>query len=124
MRKSGKKHSKLSVLPIGMRRNNVWELPIRAALLALDTGKLTEQQCIDLFVLSEMSLRTGAKGHYLEHAKTLHRLICDIGDKKDHTVTRYEAMAIVPSVEVLLEFMSQVKNLDVAKAALNGAKHG
>ncbi|HET8686457.1 MAG TPA: hypothetical protein VFM18_07310, partial [Methanosarcina sp.] len=61
MRKSAKKkHSTLTVLPNGMRRDNVWELPVRAALLALDTGKLTEQQTYDLFVLAEMSQRTGA----------------------------------------------------------------
>lgn len=122
MRKQGKKHSTLTVLPHGMRRNVAWELPIRAALLALDTGKLTEQQCIDLFVLAEMSQRTGAKGHYLEHSKTLHRLICDIGDRVGHPVTKYEALGISASVPVLLEYMQKVKNLDIAKAALREVK--
>lgn len=122
MRKQGKKHSKLVVLPNGMRRDEKWELPIRAAIIAAKAGYLVEKQAYDLFVLAKMAEMTGAKGHYLVHSEALQRIMCDYQDNKRTKISSLEAESIEASANVLIEFVGKVKNVDIAKAALKGMR--
>lgn len=123
MRKRGKNHSKIAALPPGFRRDGKFELPVRAALLSLnELNKVTEQQLYDLFVLAEMARLTGAKGHYLTHADTLKRLVCDLGDRNPHEASDLEVISITASSEILLEYIAKTSNYSIAKAALEGVR--
>jgi len=122
MRKKGKKiRQSLVVLPNGFRRDERWELPIRAALLSMDTlGYLNEGHLYDLWVLAEMSRRTGGKGHILTHADSLERLIDTVHSAKGE-VKDLEAAGIEASCGILLEYIKGVSNVDIARASLKGA---
>lgn len=122
MKKRGKRIKTIAVLPNGFRRDERWELPIRAALLSMDTlGHLNEGHLYDLWVLAEMSRRTGAKGHYLTHANSLERLIDNVHSNKGE-VSDSDAAGIQASAGVLLEYIRGVSNLDIARAAMSGVK--
>ena len=120
MRKKGKKHSTLTCLPPGFRRDTKFELPVRSALLAMENECLTEKHLYDLFVLAEMSIISGAKGHYLTHADSLRRVVCLIGDRTGHNYSELEAAAVTASAPILLEYIGKLSNIEVAKAALIG----
>ena len=121
MRKKGKKHSTIAVLPNGVRRDNKFELPVWAALMAMERGILEEKHLYDLFVLAEMCINSGGKGHYLEHAGTVKRMVCDLGDSK-RQAQKLEYMDIHASATVLIEYFGKLSNVEIARAALAGLK--
>lgn len=125
MRKKGRTiRQNLAVLPDGFRRDVKWELPLRAALLSMNTlGYLDSEQMHDLKTLANMTIGTGAKGHYLVHADSLDRLIGQVNDANGE-VSDSLAVGIEASCLVLLEYIKTVKNVAIARVAMKGVKNG
>ena len=122
MRKSGRKiRNTLTVLPLGIKRGLVWELPLQAALLALSNGAITQGQYDDLRTLSEITRRTTDEPHLLKHAESLDRILRPIG-QRGGACTGNEAVRIKASVRMLLEHVTLLNNSKMARAALGGMR--
>lgn len=122
MRKSGRKiKNNLTVLPLGIKRGLVWELPLQAALLALSNGAITQGQYDDLRTLSELTRRTTEEAHLLKHAESLERILKPIGQRGGFC-TGNEAVSIKASVRMLLDHVTSLNNHKMVKAAMGGMR--
>lgn len=122
MRKSGRKiKNNLTVLPLGIKRGLVWELPLQAALLALSNGTIQQNHYDDLRTLSEITRRTTDEPHLLKHADSLDRILKPIGERGG-ACTGNEAVSIKASVRMLLDHVTRLNNSVMAKAAMGGIR--
>ena len=123
MKKTGRKIKTMCCLPNGIRRDVNWELPIRAALLSIANGCITQSQYDDLRTLSEMSRRTTTEPHLIRHADSLDRVLKPIGQRGGHA-TGNEAASVRASVFILLDHISGVHNGAIGRAAMTAIRVG
>jgi len=121
MKKVGKKIKTIACLPQSVRRDTVWELPIRAALLAIANGSITQSQYDDLRTLAEMTRRTTDEPHLVKHADSLDRILKPIGERGGFS-TGNEAASCRASVKVLLDHMAGVRNSVIAKVSMDAIR--
>lgn len=99
-----------------MRIDTAWELPIRAAMLSIRNGIITQGHFDDLRTLAEMTKRTTTEPHLIRHADSLTHVLKPIGQRGGQA-TGNEAASVVASSKVLLDHIAGVKNGAIAKAA-------
>lgn len=121
MRKTGKKIQTTACLPNGIRRDVQWELPIRAAMLAIRNGQINQGHYDDLRTLAEMTRRTTDEPHLIRHAESLDRVLKPIGQRGGHA-TGNEAASVTASVKVLLDHIAGVHNSVIARVSLAAMK--
>lgn len=121
MRKSGKKIKTCACLPNGIRNNLVWELPIRAAMLAIRNGSITQGQYDDLSTLAEMTRRTTDEAYLIMHADSIDRVLHPIG-RRGGKATGQEAASVTASVKLLLDHIAKVSNGTIAQVSLAAMK--
>ena len=121
MKKVGKKIKTIACLPQSVRRDTVWELPIRAALLAIANGSITQSQYDDLRTLAEMTRRTTDEPHLVKHADSLDRILKPIGERGGFS-TGNEAASCRASVKVLLDHIAGVHNSVIAKVSMDAIR--
>lgn len=122
MKKRGKHINQNNcVLPLGIKRGQVWELPLHAALLALSNGEITQGHFDDLRTLSEITRRTTEEAHLLKHAESLERILKPIGQRGGFC-TGNEAVSIKASVRMLLDHVTSLNNHKMVKAAMGGIR--
>lgn len=121
MRKTGKKIQTTACLPNGVRRDVQWELPIRAAMLAIRNGSITQSQYDDLRTLAEMTRRTTEEPYLIMHADSIDRVLHPIG-RRGGKATGQEAASVTASVKVLLDHIAGVSNGVIAQVSLAAMK--
>lgn len=121
MKKCGARIKTVCCLPQTVRRDVAWELPIRAALLAIRNGQITQIQYDDLHTLTEMTRRTTDEPHLIRHADSIDRTLKPIGQRGGKS-TGNEAASVTASVKVLLDHIAGVHNSVIAKAALGAMR--
>ena len=123
MRKTGRKIKTMCCMPNGIRIDTAWELPIRAALLSIANGSITQGHYDDLRTLAAMSKRTTKEPHLLRHADSLTHVLKPVA-ARGGVVTGNEAASVRASVKVLLDHIAGVHNGAVARAAMGGLRAG
>ena len=121
MRKTGKKINTVACLPNGVRRDTQWELPIRAAMLAIRNGAITQSQYDDLRTLAEMTRRTTDEPHLINHAESIDRILTPVGQRGGRA-TGNEAASVTASAKVLLDHIAGVHNSVIAKVTLEAIR--
>lgn len=121
MKKRGKKIKTTCCLPNGIRIDTAWELPIRAALLSIANGSITQGHYDDLRTLAEMSKRTTKEPHIIRHADSLTRVLKPVGERGGQ-VTGNEAASVRASVKVLLDHIAGVHNGAIGRAAMQAIR--
>ena len=116
MRKRGKKHSTLAVVPLGMKRNR-YALDANVALLALRSGVAKQAHLVDLYCLAELCDSMTVEAHIHQHSASIKRLCDEIhGAGYECTDLRYAAMEA--SANLLLEWFDKQPNALIARTAL------
>ena len=123
MRKTGKKSNNIRCMPNGIRIDVAWELPIRAALLSIANGSITQGHYDDFRTLAIMSKRTTKEAHITRHADSLTHVLKPVA-ARGGVVTGNEAASVRASVKVLLDHIAGVHNGAVARAAMGGLRAG
>lgn len=119
MRKSGAKikHSIAAIPGIGKR--NTYELPARAALVALQADCHTDDHLAHLHVLADLcdALNTAQnrEQYITSHCESVRRRISDINESG--RCGRLDYAALEPSVNILLEFFALQPNSLIARIA-------
>lgn len=116
MRKSGAKiKHRLAIKPIGMRNMLAYELPIRAALVALESGIQTKDHLANLYSLGDMAARMTSETHILAHADTVKRLCHQIYESKGCGEMAYLSMQV--SVNLLMTWLNKQSNYAISCAS-------
>ena len=123
MRKTGKKSNNIRCMPNGIRIDVAWELPIRAALLSIANGSITQGHYDDFRTLAKMSKRTTKEAHITRHADSLTHVLKPVA-ARGGTVTGNEAASVRASVFVLLDHIAGVHNGAIGRAAKEGIRAG
>lgn len=123
MKKRGKRIKTMCCLPNGVRIDTAWELPIRAALLSIANGSITQGHYDDLRTLAEMSKRTTKEPHLIRHADSLTHVLKPVAERGG-AVTGNEAASVRASTKVLLDHISCVHNGAIGRAAMQAIKAG
>jgi len=117
MKKRGKKiHNSVALNPLNAKLFMTYELPTRAALLALFNNTATVDHLAHLYALGDLSNRIAKEPHIIAHAATVMRLcsvIYDLKCKANDTVTA----SMIASANLLLDWMSEQRNADISKHA-------
>ena len=123
MRKTGKKSNNIRCMPNGIRIDVAWELPIRAALLSIANGSITQGHYDDFRTLAIMSKRTTKEAHITRHADSLTHVLKPVA-ARGGTVTGNEAASVRASVFVLLDHIAGVHNGAIGRAAMTAIRAG
>lgn len=116
MRKRGKKHSTLAVVPLGMKRNR-YAIDAHMALVALRHGQGKQQHLVDLYCLAELCQSMTGEAHIHQHSAAIKRLCDEIHDAGyECSELRYAAMEA--SANLLLEWFGRQPNALIARTAL------
>lgn len=121
MRKRGKKHSTLAVVPIGMKRNK-YALDAHAALLALGHNVAKESHLVDLYTLAALcdAMCPPIVMHIKQHSLAVKRLCGEIyADGYQCSELRYASMEA--SANLLLDWFDKQPNAKIARLALKMA---
>lgn len=121
MKKTGAKIKTVACLPNGVRRDVQWELPIRAAMLAMRNGGINQLQFDSLRTLAEMTRRTTEEPHLIMHADSIDRVLHPVG-QRGGKATGQEAASVTASAKVLLDHIARVSNGVIAQVSLSAAK--
>ena len=119
MRKSGRKiKHKIAAIP-GNAKKSMYELPARAALVALNADCATDDHLANLWVLSELcealNLAQNKEQYIHSHCESIRRRIEDI--HMAGRCGRLDYCAIEPSVNLLLDWFDIQPNTLIAKIA-------
>ena len=123
MRKAGRKIKTMCCMPNGIRIDTAWELPIRAALLSIANGNITQGHYDDFRTLAIMSKRTTKEAHIIRHADSLTHVLKPVAERGGD-VTGNEAASVRASVFVLLDHIAGVHNGAIGRAAKEGIRAG
>lgn len=118
MRKRGKKHSTLAVVPLGMKRNK-YALDAHAALLALGHNVAKESHLVDLWTLVELcdAMCPPIVMHIKQHSLAVKRL-CDEIHAQDYQCQPMQYASMEASAALLLDWFEAQPNARIAKTAL------
>lgn len=118
MRKRGKKHSTLAVVPLGMKRSK-YALDAHAALLALGHNVAKESHLVDLYTLAElcMNLSVCKETHIRAHCVAVKRM-CNAIYNADYKCGELQYIGMRASVALLLDWFDAQPNARIAKTAL------
>lgn len=122
MRKRGAHHSRIAVIPLGVKVATKYELGARAALLALGVGAGNDQHLADLVVLASLCRRLPHPRHIGVHSEAVFNLIGGISDMGSgamdygsYAANPLQMSSLSSSVDVLLEWMLSQRNSDIAR---------
>ncbi len=101
--------------PFGIKTNG-FELPVRAALLALNAGIVSDDHLVMLWTLADMAQRIGGETYIQSHVQTLKRMCYEI--EHASTCTPLQYIAIETSANLLVNWLHQQKNVDIARNAV------
>jgi len=117
MKKRGKRiKNTVALNPLNAKLFMTYELPTRAALLALFNNTATVDHLAHLYALGDLSNRIAKEPYIIAHAATVMRLcsvIYDLKCKANDTVTA----SMIASANLLLDWMSEQRNADISKHA-------
>jgi hypothetical protein len=117
MRKKGRKiKNTIALNPLNQKRFIDFELPARAALLALFNNTATVDHLANLYTLGDMSNRIAKEPHIIAHAATVMRLCSVIHDAKCKASDSV-AGSMIASANLLLDWMGGQRNADISKHA-------
>jgi hypothetical protein len=118
MRKRGKKHSHLAVVPRGAKRNR-YEIDARAALLAMENDCANQQHLVDLYCLAKLcdELSPPLMMHIKQHCASVRRL-CDEIHEAEYICTGLRYAAMQSSANLLLDWFHLQPNASIARIAL------
>jgi hypothetical protein len=125
VRKPGKKtgarikHT-IALKPLGMRNLINYELPTRAAILALEHGVHNADHIAHLYSLGDMARRITVEMHVKAHADTVIRLCEQI--YQDGCCKESVANSMRVSTNLLLEWMNEQSNFAISNAANEAIK--
>ena len=119
-RKPGKKsgariNNVLALKPLGIRNLISYELPTRAAILALENKTYDDQHLAHLYSLGDICRRIAIEQHIKTHAATVMRLCVQIHNEKSSDAMVVDSMRI--SANLLLEWMNRKSNSEISHAA-------
>ena len=117
MRKRGKPHSTIAVIPLGVKLPKL-ELEARMALVALDNGIATQEHIIAFYTLARLCIRlnTPHEPHIHAHAYSVHRM-CDYIAGRNYETDRRDAVSMTASIDVLLTWFNRQSNKRISEIA-------
>jgi hypothetical protein len=117
MKKRGKRiKNTVALNPLNQKRFIDFELPARAALLALFNNTATVDHLAHLYALGDLSSRISKEPHIIAHAATVMRLCSVIYDAKCNASDSV-AGSMIASANLLLDWIGGQRNADISKCA-------
>lgn len=101
--------------PFGIKTNG-FEFPVRAALLALDAGVVSDDHLVMLWTLADLAQRIGGEDYIQAHVQTLKCMCYALEHATICTPLQY--VAVETSANLLVNWVHQQKNVDIATQAV------
>lgn len=125
IRKPGKKtgariNHTLALKPLGIRNLIAYELPTRAAIVALESKAHTSDHLAHLYSLGDMARRISSLSHIQSHAASVMRMCESIHQSGGCSAMVVDSMSV--STNLLLEWINQQSNAAISLAANKAIK--
>ena len=116
MRKRGAKikHT-MALKPLGIRNLIAYELPTRAAIVAVEAGDFNSTNIAHLYSLGDMCQRIAREVYILRHAEAVCRIASDIHSAGHCDAGKAQSLTV--SANLLLDWLLTQSNKQISDAA-------
>ena len=105
----------LALKPLGIRNMIAYELPTRAAIVAVDAGDFNSTNIAHLYSLGDMCQRIAKEVYILRHAEAVCRIASDIHSAGHCDAGKAQSLTV--SSNLLLDWLLTQSNKQISDAA-------